>query len=960
MEPSACPDEEQLTRLADGVLPPEEAAALGAHTETCNSCRRLVGLLVKLKSGKPSLSTTLPSADTGNAKAIPLGTELGRYVTKRFVGAGAMGVVFEAEDPALQRRVAIKVMRSARSATAQELLKREAQVMAQLSHRNVATVFDVGVVDERSWVAMEFIEGPTLRSWLQSEPRSEQAILARILEAGSGLAAAHKAGVIHRDFKPDNVLVETSSARVVVTDFGLSFGSGETSQATPSGSIVGTPAYMAPEQRLGNADAASDQFAFCISVVEAFAGRRPFDTGRLDAQVLAQVPRRIRPALARGLSIDPKDRWPSLEALLTALTPPRRERQVLAAAAALSVVAVGAVGTNAYRRAHVCDGAGTAVQSVWNAEARANFHAAFLSTGLPFARVAADGLATELDSWSTQWSKTASEICETTEVAHTQSGELGDLRRECLDDRLRELKAVTAALTHADAKMVKSATSIGRQLPSLSDCDDEKALRAPVRLPASPELAAKVSVVRESLAAASALRVTSQFKEATAAMPALEAAAMAAGHRPLEAEVMVQAGLLSSELGDYAAAQTKLQSALVAAQAGGHALAAAQAWIGLTLVEGVKLGHPAQGHQAAQLAAAASERLGHPETLEAQLATNLGTLYSSEGKHPEAKAAYDAALNHYRTLGTDTLQLAQAINAVAAEEKDLGKPDDALIHHQEALKLVTDRYSAAHPDVAPILKNIGNVHLEAGRFDEAMKFYNQTLEVQRAAFGADSLEVASTGSNVGGTLLRQGKFTEAEPFLRGSLKIATDKLGEDNPARLAPLNNLAVLLRYTGKLEEAESSLRDALKVMQKAYGPVHEEIATTLINLGDVQLARKDFNASVKSYEDAIVITEKTSGPEHANLADCWGGLAFPLMELKDWKRALDATEKAQAIYAKSKGQPYPEGLVHFAHARALWEVAPTRRKEAKDEAAAARVALEKVGAQPEELAEIDTWLRR
>ena len=288
MEPSACPDEDQLTRLADGVLPPDEAAALGAHTESCASCRRLVGLLVKLKSSKRELSTTLPSADT--APAIKLGTELGRYVTRRFVGAGAMGVVFEAEDPALQRRVAIKVMRSARSATAQELLKREAQVMAQLSHRNVATVFDVGVVDERSWVAMEFIEGPTPRSWLQSEPRSEQAILARILEAGSGLAAAHKAGVIHRDFKPDNVLVETSSARVVVTDFGLSAGSGEGSLATPSGSIVGTPAYMAPEQRLGNADAASDQFAFCISAVEAFTGRRPFDTGRLDAQILAQVP----------------------------------------------------------------------------------------------------------------------------------------------------------------------------------------------------------------------------------------------------------------------------------------------------------------------------------------------------------------------------------------------------------------------------------------------------------------------------------------------------------------------------------------------------------------------------------------------------------------------------------------------------------------------------------------------
>ena len=140
----------------------------------------------------------------------------------------------------------------------------------------------------------------------------------------------------------------------------------------------------------------------------------------------------------------------------------------------------------------------------------------------------------------------------------------------------------------------------------------------------------------------------------------------------------------------------------------------------------------------------------------------------------------------------------------------------------------------------------------------------------------------------------------------------------------------------------------------------MHEEVATTLINLGDVQLSRKDFVGSVKSYERAIVVTEKTSGPTHSNLADCWGGLAFPLMELHEWAKALEATDKAQAIYAKSPGQPYPEGLVHFAHARALWEVVPARRPEAKKEAAAARASLEKVGAQPEELAEIEAWLKR
>ncbi len=950
MDSSACPDEESLTGLVDGLLPPERAAALGAHTESCTSCRRLVGLLVKLRSKREASQPSLLQVET--TPLLPLETSVGRYVIRRFVGAGAMGVVFEADDPALQRRVAVKVMRSARSASAQELLQREAQVMAKLSHRNVATVFDVGVVDGRSWIAMEFIEGTTLRAWLQSSLRDEAAVLARLLDAGRGLAAAHLAGVVHRDFKPDNVLVEKSSARVVVTDFGLSAGSGEPR------ALVGTPAYMAPEQRLGHTDAASDQFAFCVTAVEAFTGKRPFDSGVLDPKVLALVPRRLRTALARGLALEPAQRWPTLEGLLIELTPPRRERQVFVGAVALSLATVGAVGVTGWQRAHVCDSAGLAVQGVWNPKSRSALEAAFLATAVPFARVAADGLTGELDRWASGWASHATKSCEATEVEHVQSGELMDLRRACLDERLNELRAVTTLLEHADEAMVKASSGIGARLSPLSECDDERVLRAPVPLPAG-HVAARVAEVRNLLATASALRVTSQWKLAREAMPPLEAAALDAGYRPLEAEVLVQAGLLALDSEDAEGGERKLQRALVAAQAGGHTLAAAQAWIGLTVIQGVRLGHPEEGHRAASLAAAASERLGHPAVIEAALATNLGALFSSEGKHVEAKASYETALALYRSTGAEALVLAQALNAVGSSERQLGQPEAALVRHQEALELVTQRYSATHPDVAPITKNIGNLHLDAGRLEEAMRWYERTLTVEREAFGAESLEVADTESNVAATLLRQGKLAEAEPLLRAALKIVSAKLGDDNPARLAPLNNLAVLLRYTSRLEEADATLQTALALTLKTYGPLHGEVATTLINLGDVQLARKDFAASVKSYEQAIVVTEKTSGPNHANLADCWGGLAFPLLELKDWKRALEATDKAQAIYAKSKGQPYPEGLVHFAHARALWEAVPARRPEAKSEAAAARTSLEKVGAQPEELAEIDGWLR-
>ncbi|MGV3622252.1 MAG: tetratricopeptide repeat protein, partial [Archangium sp.] len=934
-----------------GTLPAEDAARIAAHLERCESSRRVVAMLMKASSRSRSSSDSIEPTPH-----LALATHVGRYELSRFVGAGAMGMVFEAQDPALHRRVALKVMRSSTSQRAQELLQREAQVMAKLSHRHVATVFDAGVHETRSWVAMEFIEGRTLRGWLAEGTHGPRAILERLLEAGRGLEAAHAAGVIHRDFKPDNVLIDArDGGRAVVTDFGLSLASREVSQSGRA--LVGTPAYMAPEQRAGVADARSDQFSFAVTAVEAFTGQR----GEADMNVTqARVPRALRAPLTRALKSDPSARWPDMTALLAAMTPARRESRVLAGAAALAVTGLAAVGSLSWRRAHVCDDAGIGVTAIWTPAARENITSTFLATKVPFAPVAAAGLTAELDRWVDHWRGHAVDACEDTELRREQSGESMDLRRACLDARLQEFSSLLSALSTADAEVVKHADQIVARLSPLSACDDVKALRAPIPLPASPTQAARITGLRDALSNASGLRVTSQFKEARAALATIEADALDAGYRPLEADVLVQLGMLDAELEQFDSAEDRLHRALVAAQAGGHTRAAAQAWIALTLLEGIQRGHPAEAHRSAELASAASERLGKPAALEGAISTNLGTVLAREGRHEEARAAYERSLQLARDDDAESHTIAQALNAIGAQERHLRNPDAALKRHQEALALITRDYSATHPSVAPIMKNIGNVHLEAGRFDEALEWYGKTIAVQTDAFGAESLEVADTQSNVAGALLRQGKMKEAEPLLRAAIATTDARLGVDNPALFAPLNNLSVLLKYTGRIDEAEAALNRALKIAEKTYGPVHEDVATTLVNLGDVQLARRDFAASVKSYQRAIEVTEKTDGPAHSNLADCWGGLAFPLMELKDWKAALAATEKAQAIYAKSPGQPYAEGLVHVAHARALWETTPAKRETAKQEARDARAALEKVGAQPEELAEIDAWLTK
>jgi predicted Ser/Thr protein kinase len=282
--------------------------------------------------------------------------QLGRYRLEKELGVGGMGIVHAAFDPELERRVAIKLILRATSDEARSRLLREARAMARLTHPNIITIYEIGSEAGRDFVTMELIDGGSLADWLRSEPRKARDILDAFIAAGRGLAAAHEAGIIHRDFKPHNVLRSTSG-RIVVGDFGLATGM-ETSPGvasapleahtalTATGSWVGTPAYMAPEQwNGGTITPATDQFAFCVALWEALAGQRPYRgdtiealrtavTAGPDKLSAAAIPMRLRGVLKRGLDPDPAKRWPSMAALLTALRPDRRKLYVWAAAVA--------------------------------------------------------------------------------------------------------------------------------------------------------------------------------------------------------------------------------------------------------------------------------------------------------------------------------------------------------------------------------------------------------------------------------------------------------------------------------------------------------------------------------------------------------------------------------------------------------------------------------------------------
>nr|HEX4314542.1 serine/threonine-protein kinase [Kofleriaceae bacterium] len=379
-------------------------------------------------------TATAPSpaggVDKPSAPRIEVGAMVGRYRLERELGSGGMGVVYAAFDPDLERRIALKVLHT-EAGEARKRLLREARAMARLFHPNVVVVYEVGSASGRDYVAMELVDGGSLAEWVRSERRDPAAVLAAFVSAGRGLAAAHAAGLVHRDFKPHNVL-RSRDGRVLVTDFGLAreltvggavaldttlpLGTTQASMTesgrpldrtlTKTGSVLGTPAYMAPEQWSGGSvGPAADQFAFCVAMWEALVGERPYrgdSAEQLREQVLrgptaldlAKLPRAVREPLRRGLSPDPVKRFPSVTALLDRIQPRRRDKYVTAFFASLIgiVAVVGAVVGYAELSRH---GGGTGVGAADDADGLVGGGDACASSPLP-ADAWSSAAATEL------------------------------------------------------------------------------------------------------------------------------------------------------------------------------------------------------------------------------------------------------------------------------------------------------------------------------------------------------------------------------------------------------------------------------------------------------------------------------------------------------------------------------------------------------------------------------------
>jgi eukaryotic-like serine/threonine-protein kinase len=710
-----CVDADDIAAFLRHRLDPASVHALERHVASCDDCRALLSELAQLHTVTASgVGPTFPDVHSGtlpqredSGPALAPGAIVGRYVVQARLGEGGMGVVYAARDPELNRKVALKVLRGdARDPQRLgERLRREAQAMAQLAHPNVVMVHDVGSLGNRLFIAMELVEGTTLRGWLAASPRSWREIVAKLVPAGEGLAAAHAAGLVHRDFKPDNVLVGMDG-RVRVGDFGLAraFSSTPsisetsalvqlTSARTITGSIVGTPYYMAPEQFLGQiVDERTDQFAFCVTLHSAIVGQHPFQGDSLESLSHAvthglyrppsrpdPMPRWLRRVLRRGLSTRPEHRYPSMRHLLRALTRDRRRRLRYAAAAVLPVLALAAVVTIASRPGSPCAGGEAKWAGVWDGARAGAVARAFVATGQPYAGAALAQVRRELDRYRRAWTLTHNEACEAARVRGEQTHEMLAKRGLCLDQRLERVRALTDGFLAADAGTVAGAAYALDALPELAPCSDVQALALQ---PAPPEDARVARVLRDLARVhdlASARHLVDEARQL--------------GYRPLEAEALLEQARVERAAGDAVAARRDLERAIWAAEAAHVDEAAARGWLALMPLDAQA------GLALAPRVTALLERMGGNPTLEAELHLTRATLLLELDRLPEARAEAERAR---APLSDRPLRLARVWRTLADIGVKAGMSDLVEDYRKQELVLLRGSLGNDHPAVTAL------------------------------------------------------------------------------------------------------------------------------------------------------------------------------------------------------------------------------------------------------------------
>ncbi len=801
--PEDCLEDAVLAAYSRGELG-ESAADVAAHLAACPRCS--FELLKGTGTAQPGADVTGAVTDAPGLPEDPLlppGTQVGRYLLQEKAGAGGMGVVYAAVDPTLNRRVALKLVRAASGVEGETAgkarLLREGQALAQLSHPNVVSVFEMGTFGDRVFIAMEFVEGQTLRDWLMPT-RSWRESVPKLLAAGAGLAAAHAAGIVHRDFKLENVLLG-KSGRVFVMDFGIARAADAeelparrplsvserdlldtSTPLTQAGAVVGTVGYMAPELFQGApADARSDQFSFCVALYRALYQQAPFAPLPLKHPLRwvmteppkgAKVPRWLRRIVERGLRPAPEQRYPSMEALLAELAVDpavRRWRVGLAVAAGLLALS----GAAFYRQATLprCKDGAARLAGVWDGPVQGALRSAFLATGHPNAGTFWTHAHAGLSAYAASWVQMRDDACAATRLRGEQSDEVLSLRMACLDRRMGELEAVVDVLRSLDAASLSQGVKAARGLPSVASCGDVQALRAPVRPPDDPQVRAEVLRLEKEAARVTALFLASKYQDGLKRAQVSVEAAQKLRYRPLEAEVLRSLAALQSRSGALKDARRTFLRALWAAEAGGDVGLCARISAEAGANE-VQLGAFDGARDWISQGEAFLEHLGGNPFIEATLAAAAGHLGLNSNNMEQALAAYQRArLLVEKAYGRDHVLVATSLDNVSLALASLGKMAEGVALGEKALQLRVRLLGPEHADTLMSTHNVGIFYQRMAQYEKSSAYFRQAVAGREVTLGPKHLHLATSLEALAENELVQGRYDSARALLDRAMAI---------------------------------------------------------------------------------------------------------------------------------------------------------------------------------------------
>ena len=950
-----------------------------------------------------SLSSLGPPAHAPDD--LERGTLVSRYVVLAKLGAGGMGVVFAAYDPELDRKVALKLLHPHLAAVADPFashearsrLLREAQALARLNHPHIVAIHDVGEHDGTVWLAMEYVEGETLTAWSR-QPRTWREALDIMTRAARGLEAAHAAGLVHRDIKPDNIMVG-ADGRVRVMDLGLARALDNadapvrraapdlslvttrdlmilSAQVTRAGDVMGTPAYMSPEQFSGlPVDARADVFSFCATLWEALTGQRPFagnSMAELAASVRAgalqpaprhrRVPGWLRRVCLQGLAVAPARRFPSMTALLAALARGQARasaRKWLWGAAAVATLGAAAALLQqhaAATRVAACEAAGATIDAAWNDDARARVQAGIIATGLSYARVTADKVVPFLDAQALAWHEHRTQACLLAD-AGTLSADHLDRAVWCLDERRMRLSAVVTELAGADPDVARQAVSMVAALQPISPCTTPQAL---VAMPPPPPAAERprADEIRATLSQARTRLHAGKYPETLELTRAALADARALAWPPMIAAALQLEGITLDRTASFADAEAASLAAYVTA-------ARAQAWDIATLAAadlvntiGAHQLRPAEARVWATNAEVAEQFAGDPLGLrEADRLNKLANFEERAGAYADAKLHYERALAITEAVqGADHPDVAVILNNLAIVLEDMGDLDAGKPLYERALAILEHVLGPEHPSVAALLNNLAIVHSTTGEFPRAIELHDRALAIREKSLGPEHPDTAGSLTNLAVVRSASGELAEARALQDRAVAIKTKALGPDHPDLALSLDNLATIHRLMGNLAESQALARRTASIWETAFGPDHPNTAAALHNLASTLETAGDHAAARPLFERSLAIWEKTLGPDHPNTATALGSLGILLLH-DDPAAALPLLTRAVAIYDAIPRAQEGEPGTHLALARALVRTGGDRSR-ALAEARKAADGYREAHARPEELADVDALL--